>query len=346
MSSFHPDRPCQTIKEHVGRDSIIQYIYARLGTSNLQSSAVVGFYKEGKTSILNIIKDPESTQRFLGDQADQLRFLYIDLAKNDYINPNDFYKIFNQEIELILGLKSPIANELNKEMISEHLEREQLNLVLLLDNFNSIVINPGFPISFFEQLRSWLSHFARVGAVVTSPIQLLDLHMPIDLASSPFFNIFDSYSVLPLERREVEQLMKERLLPVFADKDTEIQHLLLEFGLNPYPLQVVGQTWMDMEKVEPKVPLSKVINAAHQKCIHYFETIFSSLSNRQLDTINELLDKKLKKHEFIDNSLFMRGLLTKGKQGVTVTSRQLEKYFRERMGLPMKKSFFDRLCGR
>ncbi|MEK8018855.1 MAG: hypothetical protein VSS75_018435, partial [Candidatus Parabeggiatoa sp.] len=79
--SFHPERPCIDSPEYVGREYLLQHAYGRLGTEeDVQSFAIIGFHKEGKTSFVNYLQQPSVVERHLGGKANDYIFLYFDLA--------------------------------------------------------------------------------------------------------------------------------------------------------------------------------------------------------------------------------------------------------------------------
>jgi len=344
---FHPDRPCLTPKEHVGREDIISYGYARLATDDIQSFAIIGCQHEGKTSLLNCIRHSETQSKYFEIKSKLYHFIYMDVSGNCLNSPQEFFSFFYTCIQKQLNIErlSNLWNDLPK--ISEFLEKNSQKLVVVIDDFNFVITNPNFPVAFYEGLRSWFSTHKNVGCIVTSPIQLLNLTMSLELAGSPFFNIFDSYSIPPLDEIEAKLLFESRLSEnVFHENTDKINKIIEQFGLNPYPLQISGYNLMSWYSSNQTFTTKELIEKTAIDCNAYYQNIFSSLRDKQIEQIKLLLRANKAKDFKLDNVLFDRGLLKEVSSDVIFTSKQLELFFRDKLNIPVKRSFFSKIFKR
>ncbi|MEN8216000.1 MAG: hypothetical protein ABFS56_06420 [Pseudomonadota bacterium] len=338
--SFHPERACLNPQEYVGRESLLQHAYGRLGTEDVQSFAIIGFHKEGKTSFVNYLQQPSVVKRYLGGNANEYIFLSFDLAEHQLNDESTFFEAFYSRIETELAIPN-LKDLLDLNKITDWLEKNNRRLILIFDNFNLIVTNPNYRVSFYEGFRSWLSTHTHVGCVVTSPVQLLRLAIPVELAGSPFFNIFDSYALFSLSFAEATRLIYERLPEALQDREKDIIELIKQFGYSPYPLQQAGQVWVSRFEKDGELSFKQVIDDAYQACLPYYEEIYSSLTNKQLKSIATILSSGYKRKLKVDNNLIDRGWITKDRR--RISARQMERFFRERMDIPPKWNLFGAL---
>ncbi|MBF0552026.1 MAG: AAA-like domain-containing protein, partial [Deltaproteobacteria bacterium] len=241
---FHPERPCENTAEHVGRKEILYHAYARLGTEDIQSFAVIGAFREGKSSLINYLQQPDVLDKYLPEHGGRYVFLCIDFKNEIISDPTEFFELFYQKAGRLLNLDGLKNMWDDLSCITEQLDKNDQKLITTFDNFNLLVTNPNFPVNFFEGLRSWFSTNRDVGCIVTSPLQLLNLAVPVELAGSPFFNIFDAYSLHPFSFSEAKQLIEERLPAELRERDKDLTRLINNFGFSPYPLHVAGKAWL------------------------------------------------------------------------------------------------------
>jgi serine/threonine protein kinase len=103
---FHPDRPCLQSAEHEGRQTLIQHVFGKLATDDVQSFAIIGFKKSGKTSFINHIQQPKILAKYLEEEKEYYFFITLSLSKLQLKNKNDFFKAFFYAVEKSIGLKN------------------------------------------------------------------------------------------------------------------------------------------------------------------------------------------------------------------------------------------------
>ncbi len=334
--NFHPESPCIKPQQYVGRESTLQHAYGRLGTDDVQSFAIYGFHKEGKTSFVNYLQEPSVVKQYLGEKANEYIFLYFDVAAHSLNDESAFFNMLYHKIEEVLGIPN-LKDFSDNNKILDWLEKNNRRLIMIFDNFNLIVVNPNYKVYFFESFRSWLYMHSLVGCIVTSPKPLLELAMSVELAGSPFFNIFDSYALFPLSLTEATRLIYERLPDALQDREKDIFELIGQFGYSPYPLQQAGKVWVSQYEKTGEPSFKLAIDEAYQACLPYYEEIYASLRKQQLNCIANIL--RGKKNLVVDNNLVDRGWVTKDRR--RMTAGQMERFFRERMEIPARRNIFS-----
>ena len=340
---FHPDRACNIPEEHIGREDIIYHAYSRLITDDIQSFAVVGFKKEGKTSLINYIMEPAVQKEYLGTNADNYYFLYINFKKGMVIGPEEFFKEFYEKASQLMNIDGLHNLWDDLPRITDYLEKNDRKLVVVFDNFHLIINNPNFPVVFYEALRSWFSTHREVGCIVSSPLQLLYIKMPGQLVGSPFFNIFNSYSVYPLTTADATQLIETRLPPGLRAQNKAVATLIDNFGCSPYPLHIAGKVWADHFKKREDISFEAMTEEIYQACLPYYEKIYVELNNKQLINIKNVLNPKRKTNLPIDNTLIDRGWIKKSGQDVQIASKQLDRFFRKKLEIKVSSNLFSKL---
>lgn len=334
-NSFIPNRPCLTDDEHIGRSSLVQRAFARLGTDDVQSFAIIGFHKFGKTSFVNYLQQPSVVKQYLGEKGQQYVFLHINLSEKNLNNETEFFSELYKQVEFLLGL-SDLNGIRDLDVITDYLEATNKRLVLVLDDFNLIVTNHNYSVAFYERLRSWFSTHQQVGCVVTSPLQLLHLAVPVDLAGSPFFNIFDAYHLEPLAIHEAVTLLNSRLPEQLRGREEDIFEIIKQVGHNPYLIQMAGNIWVSSFEANKDSTLDEIFKTIYQTNLAYYEKIYASLTSNQRENIKSLINPLYKTNtQRIDNKLIQSGWITKDAK--KLTALQMEIFFQEKI-FPKKSS--------
>lgn len=328
---FHPKRPTLSSAEHQGRESIVQKIFDRLATEDVQSCAVIGFSRAGKTSLINYLRQPDVLQKYLRELAKTYHFIYLDAANLTLDSEQAFLRHFYAEINQHLGL-TELQGPRDFERVNGWLKQNDRRLVCIFDNFNLIVNHPGYRVQFYEGLRAWFYDQDRVGCILTSPVQLLNLSMSRELASSPFFNIFTTYVLGPLKLAEAMFLLESRLPEPLKSRDRDIFELIENVGTTPYLLQLAGEQWVNYYDKTGKSAFSNAIEEIYQASMSYHEEVYASLKTRQLETLAGLL-RGIPQEP--DNALIDRGLVDK--EGQKVVTKQFERFLRQRFGLTQSR---------
>ncbi|SEH04452.1 ATP-binding protein [Candidatus Venteria ishoeyi] len=330
--SFHPERPCLHSGEHCGRDLLVQHAFDRLATDDVQSFAVIGFSRSGKTSFIHHLCQPEILTQYLGNRAEEFIFVTLDAGQIKLDGEAAFFQHFYAELKAKTGMEG-LHGSNDFRQINAWLNTHNKRLVCVFDDFNLIVSHPAFRVQFYENLRAWFYNENRVGCILTSPVQLLQLSMSKELAGSPFFNIFNTYVLAPLQLTEATLLLESRLPKVLQIRSRDIFTLIEEVGTMPYLLQRAGAQWVTQYQKQGDTTFSHALEAVYQACLPYYEALYASLKTRQLQLLTGLLQGQTQNQ---DNDLVARGII--GEENAQITLHQFERFLRERLGLRRKNS--------
>ncbi len=215
-----------------------------------QSVSIVGPRKIGKTSLLFHLIRPETKSSLALEH--QFLFVYLDCEVLGDSEHGEVYGVFASEMALALDeqefdpeptLERAISHptRISFETAVRKLNRRDIRIVIILDEFERLSSNPKLNVNFFNALRSAAGRFQLVYLTAsTKPlIHLTYVKNQEEILSSPFFNIFAHLHLGLLSQVEAEQLIevpaRSHGNPFSRDEKTHIYRLA---GGHPFILQV------------------------------------------------------------------------------------------------------------
>ena len=199
----------------IGRKSEIETLYSAVVTRQCRS--LVGERKMGKSSLLTHISNP-NTMREYGLDPDRQLLLYFDLEGMASATVEDFWleileAIYDRmpEGELAESVHKLVSSGDVRFMAVRRLLRRirdaGFDLVLCLDEFESLARNSRFEPDFYGELRSLAGELGLV-YITASKRSLYELtYEHTDTLSSPFFNIFSELPLGALDDDEANALL-------------------------------------------------------------------------------------------------------------------------------------------
>ena len=193
-----------------GREGVLAKIYSRIGAQRPQSISVVGEPKIGKSSLLWRSCGEETRRKYLEDPE---KYLYVcmRLKEEDVGSPEEFFGLLCDRLR---GQGGPLCNEEVEPSydgigrMADTLRREEMKLILFLDDFSVITQDHSFPLEFFSFLRSIANNYD-VAYITTSDQELQKLCASKAVGESPFFNIFTNVPLKPFKPEELARLVEE-----------------------------------------------------------------------------------------------------------------------------------------
>ena len=227
-------------KGFFGRRKERARLAARIGSDPPQSVAVVGDRRIGKSSLLYYISHADVAPDYI-DEPDKALFLFIDFQEEQRLSVDDFFRSLFRHLQTALkgryeiGGVQPSYDGLRTVM--EEIDREGFRLIVLLDEFDRVTRSANFDPAFFAYLRSLAGHH-NIAYITSSSRDLQQLCHTQDIADSPFFNIFSTVHLGPLERDEAIALIQEpsRNTPFPLEDHTDF--ILDLAGFLPFFLQI------------------------------------------------------------------------------------------------------------
>jgi hypothetical protein len=227
----------------------VEALYSAVLTRQCRS--VVGERKIGKSSLLTHIAHADVLREH-GVNPEYYVFVYIDLEGMKNISREEFWPELLDQISLALPpgelrdqfSNAAIAGDVRFMAVRRLLRRlnsANLQLVLMLDEFESLATNSAFDPTFYGELRSLAGELG-VMYITASKRSLYELtYQHSDTLSSPFFNIFSEIRVGLMPKEEAVDMMRGlSALTARAFTDEQINQLIALSGPHPFYLQIAG----------------------------------------------------------------------------------------------------------
>lgn len=225
LSAFVVGPPITNPQQFFGRTAILKRLFSLWNTFPLEHAAIIGLQRSGKTSLLHYVKQitrptpgplrPDQRRDWL-KQPDHYRWILVDFQDSRMGNLERLLQYLLTE----LGLTAPEGCSMEQfmDLVSY---RIQTPTVLLMDELGAALSAPELGRVFWENLRSLANNYANgnLGYVLTAHASPLLLAQN-EGKSSPFFNIFRTIKLGPLEEQEARALIASSPQP-FPPADVE-----------------------------------------------------------------------------------------------------------------------------
>jgi len=242
----------------INRNRELRRLVGRI-TNRGQCSALVGEPRVGKTSILHYLA-AKTWQDNFGEVEYQLHFAYFDLQTigSQFTQANfweqAFYqlddgKLFAPEKSISRAYNSCRESGFSTFMLERfllQLGEEKIRLVLLLDEFDSLLFHPVLNRGeFFGSLRSLASRCDSLAMVIASRQSLSSLNtstQELSRTGSPFFNIFEEITLGAFDEKTTQEflsLSQKRL------SSGDHKYLVRIAGGHPFFLQIARSSLLD-----------------------------------------------------------------------------------------------------
>jgi conflict system STAND superfamily ATPase len=240
--------------EFAGRQVELNRVASRL--SKGQSIAVIGQPHIGKTSLLEFISDTNARRQQFEDRFEKNLFVFLDvLAAQGIRMQGDFWKyvltpLLNSEFaaQYEYAAREGYTN-FALEQVFDNLEKGGCKLILMLDEFDSLLSHPVLnnP-DFYGGLRTLASRsggFALVIAARRSLEQLNQLTQELNPHGSPYFNVFIETQLGALKPEALTALLDQA-----GDHITDTDRRFIDrvSGRHPYLAQTAAAMLWDVHE--------------------------------------------------------------------------------------------------
>jgi len=278
-----------------GRTKLFQRLYTAI--ANRQSVSLEGSLRIGKSSLLWCACLPEMQARFEFNLHQHI-FVPLDLCEYLHKTCEDFFhavseKIIAQSRGLPLNLQLGGKGEDEFSHILDQIAEQGFFPVLLLDTFDSIKSNKHFGPEFFAFLRAHAT-IGRVSYITASIAHLYEV-CPRDIADSPFFNIFYTYTLEALTEEEARELITVPALKAGVPfTETEITWVLKKAGRHPFFIQRVCYFLFEEKllHIEGEVDENRVYYQAYKDLLPHFNDMWERLSETQRALLQDEVQQK------------------------------------------------------
>ncbi|MBN1877130.1 MAG: AAA family ATPase [Anaerolineae bacterium] len=283
----------------MNRDDELRTVFNRI--RNGESSAIVGEPHIGKTSFLKKLADEQTQKDYLGKAQQELVTSMMDLLDvgKEY-TPANFWEEALEPLRLHPGHKTTseclaAAAEADYarsalESLFEHLARQERVLLLLLDEFERLLIHPKFQDpSFFAGLRKFAGSTGGLILIVSSRLSLGKMNTlgrELLNVGSPFFNTCIELRLDPFEERTVGTLLDQGG-DVFSIQDRRFIRRVA--GRHPYLLQAMAAALFETQRQQRQI---RAAESFYERISFHFDDLWEGLDDntRTIAVVLSLLE--------------------------------------------------------
>jgi transcriptional regulator with XRE-family HTH domain len=249
VNPFTYGNPISVPTRFFGRSREVEQVFSRLRNAEFESSSIVGERRIGKTSLLKYLAHPVVRQHY-GLDEDKYLFVYMDLQNIDEnTTPARLWQwLLRQTAKccsdpqakqmLEAAYQNQHIDNFAIEDIFDNIDKKDMYVVLLFDEFERVTKNPNFNAAFFYGIRSLAIHH-HLSLITSSRSELIELCHSEIIRSSPFFNIFATINMGLFRKDEALDLTTQSLAGTGINfTDTEIDAIFRLTGYHPYLLQI------------------------------------------------------------------------------------------------------------
>ncbi|HHS97225.1 MAG TPA: hypothetical protein ENK08_04915 [Chloroflexi bacterium] len=282
-----PVRPA----EFLDREASLRTLFNRLRHN--ESTAVVGEPHIGKTSLLLKLADEATRREYLGSGAESVIVSFIDLHPigSDYAPP----MFWQEALEPLTAhpVRTALAPLLRQaaetgyarrplERIAHHLAQHNLQLVLLLDEFEQLLFHPNFrDPALFALLRSLATRTGGLALITSSRLSVAAMNeRGRDLwhAGSPFFNNMIELRLAPFSEVTVGRLL-DRAGDLFDAPDRRFVRRVA--GRHPFLVQAMAATLAETRGEDRH---RRAAEAFYERIAFHFDDLWRVLDDRARTT--------------------------------------------------------------
>jgi len=277
--------------EFLDRESDLRTIFNRL--RNGESTAIVGEPHIGKSSLLLQLADEATQRAYLGDDARCLVVSLLDLQPigSDYTSA----AFWEEALELLRerpGHRTTAQRLRNVaqvgyprrslERLFNHLDRQERRLVLLLDEFERLLIHPNFQDpAFFALLRSLATRTGGLALVTASRLSVAEMNergRGLLETGSPFFNNVIEVRLRSFDQQTIDALL-DRAGEALSSDDRRFIRCVA--GCHPFLLQAMAAALVETKGGDRQVCAAECF---YEQISFHFDDLWRTLDDRTRTT--------------------------------------------------------------
>ncbi|HIC88962.1 MAG TPA: hypothetical protein EYP04_06130 [Anaerolineae bacterium] len=244
INPFQCGRPIADPDAFFGRRRELRRLSSHL--HQLHWVSVVGPRRIGKTSLLLQLRHRQVMTR-MGLDPSLHAVAFVDCQGLSDLDSEGWQALLVKRAAKALGFSPvpPVRDSFEFQEAFHLLLAGGRKLILMLDEFESMVVNPHLDVDFFNLLRS-LSTDMPLAIVTASRTSLSELtYQDRSVLSSPFFNVFNALRIGLLEEEAARALLRR---PEAGFAAETVEFLLGLAGPHPFFLQLAGSYAFEWQK--------------------------------------------------------------------------------------------------
>ena len=257
----------------IGREGTLQLIFSNI--LNGQSTAVVGAPHMGKSSVLQFINSERARAKFLTESAKRWMFIDLDCHNlNDrHYEPANFWQQVLDDLALlyrnqVIHAQIEMVRQSSYQnfpllRLFEQIGRKDRRVVLLLDEFDTLLDHPNFNGSaFFATLRAISSNSGGLVLVTATRLELAEMNrrtQKINPTGSPYFNTLNEIPLHAFSLDEITRVLDHALHGTGVTfSETDRDYIRRTSGGHPFLVQAVaaalyqaiGSNWLGRRRYD------------------------------------------------------------------------------------------------
>ncbi len=335
----------------LGRQALVSKIYARIGACRPQSVSIVGDIKIGKTSLLKYLADEDTKKKMLKKPGDYL-YIFIPCRRDEPLTLESFTSSI---YKIALKYAGSVAEEEHQtfkynyfKRLVETLHKQDKKIILFLDDFNLITLNPAFPLEFFSYLRSLANNY-NLAYVTTSYEDLQKLCVSKDIEESPFFNIFTNMSLRGFEAAEIDTFIEHSGNNGDGGLINEMNYITGLVGSSPYTLNIACQHLSEFKSIHGELNdglKTQFEDLLKKKLQDYFQHLWEYMDKTHHYILAMIVSgKKIPgAHDYILRDLAKKNYVSSDNGKTKITFSLLEQFVRQTTGITQsERNFYGKL---
>ncbi|MFN2135960.1 MAG: winged helix-turn-helix domain-containing protein [Candidatus Promineifilaceae bacterium] len=300
---------------------------------NGQSVSLVGPRRIGKSSLLLHLCRP-AVREAHGLPADRTLFILLDCQELGGSPPEEVYEslytgLIDAAKETGLAIKPPAVPGTYRSLdrVLQQISQNNVNVVVILDEFELLAANPHLTPYFFARLRGLTTKYG-IAYLTASQRPLFAITAEEEILSSPFFNIFVTMPLGLFTDEEASSLLSGRLAETPVNFTPPLAgHLLFLVGPHPFFLHIAGYHAYQLLVATPdfseETDLARVDEAIEVEADSHLGYLWSNLSEDERYSL-ALTEGPID----VLRQLELQSLLSSGDNGYQYTSDLLRRYVR------------------
>ncbi|MFC1614681.1 protein kinase [Gemmatimonadota bacterium] len=301
-----------------GRKKEIATIYSRIGAARPQSVSIVGERRIGKSSLLYYLNQEENRRNYLKKPENYI-FVIMDFQEKRRVSLEDFF------ISLFEAMKKHGKNQISSfpqpgyngfKKVCEELDNQNMRLILLFDEFESITKNKNFDPEFFSFLRSVANNY-NVAYVTSSVKNLQELCYNREISDSPFFNIFSNIILSVFSEKEARQFVCEPSRKSGHPLEDHFETVTELAGYFPFYMAIACSILYEFDfgnANKQKTVVENIEELFLDEAGMHFQFILNSLSQDEIRICRKIIEKKPLQDidKYVVKNIAKRGYLIAG----------------------------------
>lgn len=309
-----------------GREDTLKRIFGDIGRKHMQSHCIIGERRIGKTSLSHQVAHPSIQAKYMNPEP--YLFLRTDLALFPDASPTTFFEEWTTGISTLTG--HPPPKELGyltfRTFIREVTETGR-KVVIVLDEFESVIYNKNIDKEIFEFLRSLTQNYD-ISFILFSRVpfnRFLREEKFRSVYSSPFFNAINISYLKFLQESEARALVIEPAQKEGVDLSGVVDFILEQAYYHPFLLQTLSSIAFDHHQ-SGNMSRESMLKEFAVQTEEFFVSLWNYSDPEEKEALRKLASHNTDVDRVVLNNLDRRSLLIRENDNVRLFCPSFEEF--------------------